>query len=162
MSTVLVFKNDQGKIEGFGQRGAKRYAKFLKAVKSMEVGELLSFTFRVPRSPKFHKYHFAVLKTVFDSQDQFADPEQFRKWAEVGAGHCDFVPGPKGKMVALPRSIAYEALDDAEFSDVHKAVKAFLRSTHATRFLWPNLDDAEGMEMISTLIEEFERRTKQK
>ena len=82
--------------------------------------------------------------------------EQFRKWTEVGAGFCDFVPGPKGRMVALPKSIAYHAIDDEEFSTVHENVKAFLRSVHARRFLWPHQDESQSAEMVSTLISEFE------
>ena len=157
MSEVLIVKDETGKLAGFGEKGARAYARFLKAVRELEIGELLSFNYCVPRSPKFHRYHFALLKAVFDNQEQFNDENQFRKWTEVGAGHCEFVPGPKGRMVALPKSIAYDALDDEEFADVHANVKAFLRTVHARRFLWPHLDDGKAAEMVEALLEEFER-----
>ena len=157
MSDVLVTKDETGKLCGFGEKGARAYARFLAAVRDLEIGELLSFAYRVPRSPKFHRLHFAMLKALFDAQDQFNDADQFRKWTEVGAGHCDFVPGPKGRMCALPRSIAYDALDDVEFGSVHENIKAFLRTVHARRFLWPHLDDHQAAEMVDTLIQEFEQ-----
>lgn len=156
MSDVLIVKDETGKLAGFGEKGAKAYNRFLKAVRELEIGELIAFSYRVPRSLKFHRLHFAMLKAVFDSQEQFNDSEQFRKWTEVGAGHCEFVPGPKGRMVALPKSISYESIDDEEFSTVHENVKQFLRSEHARRFLWPHLPEDESAEMISTLISEFE------
>lgn len=156
MADVLIYRNDQGKLAGWGEKGARAYARFRKAVDELAVGELLRFSFWIPRSPKFHRLHFAMLGAVFASQEQFADEEQFRKWTEVGAGHCDFVPGPKGRMVALPRSIAYHALDDEDFSTVHENVKSFLRSEHARRYLWGHLGDEQSLEMIRTLLAEFE------
>lgn len=157
MPSVLITKNDKGKIAGFGEKGERVYARFLAAVKALEYGELLAFTYKVPRSPKFHRLHFVMLAALFGAQDQFADDYQFRKWSEVGAGHVDWVPGPTGKMVALPRSIDYESLDDDEFGEMHAAVKAFFRSTHATRFLWPHLDDGQAAEMVEALLMEFDQ-----
>ena len=157
MPSVLLTKDDTGKLAGFGEKGAKVYAKFLAAVKNLEIGELLAFTYKVPRSPKFHRLHFVMLAALFDAQEQFHEPYQFRKWAEVGAGHVDWVPGPTGKMVALPRSIDYESLDDVQFSEMHDAVKAFFRSTHATRFLWPQNEDHEAAAAMETMLADFER-----
>lgn len=157
MPTVQITKDNTGKLAGFGQKGERAYARFLAAVRNLEQGELLAFTYKVPRSPKFHRLHFVMLTALFEAQEQFADEYQFRKWSEVGAGHCDFVPGPTGRMVALGKSIDYESLDDEEFSDMHDAVKAFFRSPHAHRFLWPHLDDAKAAEMVETLLREFEQ-----
>jgi hypothetical protein len=156
MSTVQVTKDSQNKLVGFGEAGERSYARFLAAVKRLEPGELLAFSFKVPRSPKFHRLHFAMLNAFFQAQEQFSDMEQMRKWLEVGAGHCDYVPGPAGRMVALPRSIAYDALDDAGFAEVHEAVKRFLRGRHAQVFLWAHLDESKAAEMVETLLREFE------
>jgi hypothetical protein len=156
MSAVILVKNPSGHLEGFGQKGAKVYAKFLAACKALEIGETLSFSYKVPRSGPFHRRHFAMLNQVFDAQEQFASDLDFRKWTEVGAGHVLFVPGPTGRMVALPRSIAYDELDQADFEDLHEKVKAFLRSRHATAFLWPHLDESQQMGMIEQLLVEFQ------
>ena len=157
MPTVQITKDECGKLKGFGQQGERAYARFLTAVRNLEDGEMLAFTFKVPRSPKFHRLHFVMLQALFDAQEQFADPYQFRKWAEVGAGHCDFVPGPTGRMVALAKSVDYESLDDVEFSEMHEAVKAFFRSEHAQIFLWPHLSEPQRMEMVASILEQFEQ-----
>ena len=157
MPTVQLVKDNTGKLAGFGEAGQRAYGRFLAKVREMEIGEMLAFSFKIPRAPKFHKLHFVMLKALFDSQEQFDTEYQFRKWAEVGAGHCEFVPGPKGRMVALPRSIDYESLDDVEFSEMHEAVKAFFRSKHAQSFLWPHLSEQDQMNMVAEILDQFER-----
>ena len=154
---VAITKDQYGKLVGFGQAGAKTYEKFLQAVRALEPGEMLSFEYRVPRSQRFHGLHFAMLTAVFDNQEQWQDEYQFRKWTEAGAGHADIAPGPKGKPIAVVRSIAYDALDDEEFHVLHEAIKAFLRSEHAVRFLWPEVNVSLAMASMDQLIAEFER-----
>lgn len=97
-----------------------------------------------------------MLGVLFDNQEQFAEPEDLRKWIEVGPGHCKFVPGPKGRLVALPLSIAYDSLDDAEFYELHMKVLAFLRTQHATRFLWPEINDIAALAAVNSILQEFE------
>ena len=158
MSAVVIVKNNQGRLEGFGQKGAKAYGKFLSACRAMEIGETLQFDYKVPRAPRFHRLHFAgLIHPLFEAQEQFHDEHQLRKWLEVGAGHCDFVPGPEGRMVALPRSIDYASLDDVEFSEMHEACKAFMRSEHCQRFLWPHLKPEQTEETIEAILAGVER-----
>lgn len=156
MPAVLITKDDSGKLVGFGQSGERTYVRFLAAVKKLEAGELLAFTYKVPRSPKFHKLHFVMLGRVFDAQEQYADEYKFRKWSEVGAGHCEYAPGPLGQMVAIPLSIDYESLDDEEFGKVHENVVAFFRTLHATRFLWPMLDDTDAGNAMAAILADFD------
>jgi hypothetical protein len=157
MASVHVVKNAHGKLEGFGERGARAYDRFLKAIREAEVGELFKFDYKVPRAPKFHKLHFVMLALIYDSQEQWTNELHFRKWSEVGAGHCDMVPDGKGGSFPVPRSIDYESLDDVEFGEVHAGVKGFFRTEHARRYLWPHLTDEQTYEMIETLLAEFER-----
>jgi hypothetical protein len=157
MTTIAVTLNEDGKLVGAGEKHQKAYARFRKMLHELQPGELFTLTYWFPRNPKLHGLHFAMLTGLFDAQEQFADPEQFRKWVEVGAGHCDFVPGPTGRMVALPKSIAWDKLDDADFQKHHEDAKAFLRSQHATRYLWPYLSDIEAGEAMDAILGEFER-----
>lgn len=156
MTTVTLSKGMDGRLEGFDDKARRVYGKFLARLKNLLPGQTIAFTYKVPRSPKFHRLHFAMLRELYDNQEQFADTYQFRKWLEVGAGHCDFVPGPKGRMVALPKSIAYEELDDEQFSDVHEGVKRFLRTEHAARFLWPEVDPAQAQAGVEAILGGFE------
>jgi len=158
MSQITIIKHDDGKIGGFTEADQRAYAKYRAKIAELEVGELFTYSVWFPRNPKLHKLHFAVIKAVFDAQEQFSDPSELRKWLYVGAGYCDVLPGPKGRMVAVPKSIAYDKIDDAEFSDLHRKVVDFLREFHALQFLWGHLTPEQRSEMIETLLTEFERQ----
>lgn len=156
MANVVIYKDKSGRLAGFGEKGAMAWSKFRRAVDGLGVGETLSFSWKAPRSPGFHRRFFAKLGRLFDMQEQFLDVEALRAWLTVGAGECDFYPGPKGRMVALPRSIAWDRLDDVEFAALVAKIDTFLWTEHAQRFLWPHLSPDAAHEMIEALDREFQ------
>lgn len=155
MSNVIVVKAEDGKLQGFGDAGGRAWAKFLARVAGMGIGETLHFSWNEPRSARHHRMFFAKLGALTERQEQFEDVDRLRQWLTVGAGFCDFVPGPTGRMVALPQSIAWHKLDEVEFSELHAKVDAFLWTPHARGFLWPHLSDAQSYEMVEQLQKEF-------
>lgn len=156
MAEILITRDDCGKLVGLDEADQRAYGKFIALIKALVPGECVRLAFWIPRSPKFHKRHFAILSAFFKSQEQFDDREQFRMWVQVGSGHCDFVPGPKGRMVALPRSIAWHKLDDAGFTQHHDDMIRFFRSGHFAQFLWPHLPEHEQGEMVEVILQEFQ------
>lgn len=156
MSKIIVVKDETGHLAGLGEKNERAYNRFKRQVTSMEVGETLAFGWKKPRSPKFHRLHFGLLHAAFDAQEQFQLFDPFRMWVQVGAGHCDLLPGPHGKPVAVPRSIAWEEMDDNEFYEHHIAAVAFLRSVHAYRYLWPHLPNADAESCVNVILEQFE------
>lgn len=152
MSDVVVYKDEAGKLRGLGEKGDRAWQRFRSYLESMAVGETISFAWFKPRSPKFHRLFFAFLGELMDRQEQFDDINALRAWLTVGAGYATFVPGPTGRMVALPKSIAWHRMDDNEFRELVLAVWDFLRTEHAQRFLWPHLDDGKAVEQVETLL----------
>jgi len=151
---LILRKNRNGKLEGVGERSAKAFDGWRKHVREMEPGETIRFTWKKPRSPKFHAYFFGVLGSLFDLQEQFAKPEHLLDWVKVGAGHCVFHPGPNGQMVALPESISWEAMGDDEFREFVDAAWAFLRTERAGFYLWPLMTPQGRAEAIERLLED--------
>ena len=158
MARVVLIKDPSGDLRGLSNADERAYIRFASHVDEMAVGETLAFSWTEPRSPEFHRAHFALLKLVFDSQEAFSDPESLRLWLEVGAGHCDFLPGPTGELVAIARSIAYEKLDETPFRDHHRKVIDFLRTPAAYGVLWPHLSAADGEAAIDNLLAAYESR----
>jgi hypothetical protein len=158
MAKIRITRNREGKIEGASEADRKAYVKFRARVMALEAGEILSIEAKAPRNPELHGWHFIILDAVFEAQEQFEDERVFRKWVEVGAGHCDFVPGPKGRMVALPRSIGWDEMEDLDFQEHHEKAVNFLRSPDCTRFLWGHLSDLEQSNMIEGILTECEVR----
>ena len=157
MSTITLVKCQDGKFEGLGEKDRLAYAKLRKRQVEMEPGEMLSMSVWADRSLPMHRFHFAMLTAFFDAQEQFSDSDQFRYWVEVGAGHCEFVPGPKGRMVAIAKSIAWHKLDEAEFEIHHRKTIEFFRSEHFRRFLWPHLPEQQTYDTVEIILGSFER-----
>jgi hypothetical protein len=156
MTTITVTKVEGGRLDGFSQKDKRAYSKFRKAIEELGLGELFTLSVWFARNPKLHRLHFAVINALFEQQEQFDDQETLRKWLYVGAGHADFLPGPKGKMVAIPKSVAYDKIDDADFSELHAKVLDFMRTHHCQSFLWPHLEESKRSLIIEMILKEFE------
>lgn len=158
MSTILVTKGNDGKLEGFGDKGRRAYVKFKKTVAEMSEGEIMRFSFKIPRSIKHHGYFFKKMHALFDRQERFAEFDHLRAWLTVGAGYADLMPGVNGQLMAVPQSIAFEELCEADFVDLHQKITAFLWGEHAQSFLWPHLAYEKTYQTIDHWHREFERR----
>ena len=157
MSTITVVKDDRGKLAGLTDKDQRAWSRFRKMVDGLGLGEFFSIEYWFPRNPALHRLHFKVIGMLFDAQEQFADPDALRGWLYVGAGECTYYPGPKGRMVAIPRSVKWSRMDDEDFAALHGKVLAFIRSEHCRKFLWPHLSDAQAAEIVEAVLEEFER-----
>jgi hypothetical protein len=144
-------------IRGIDEKNHKRWRTFLRHVFGMEHGEIAEIGTRIPRSGPFHRFHMAMEQAVFNAQERFTDFEQFRNWTKIGAGHVTWVPGAKGGIVPLPKSISYAELEEPEMREVHANMLAFLRGPHAAQYLWKHLSADKAAEMMEAILQEFER-----
>jgi len=79
-----------------------------------------------PRNIRFHRKFFALLGVARDMANTDFNEEQFRAFCIAGAGHCDFIPGHDGKLVAIPKSISFANMDETEFNRVYQNVLTFI------------------------------------
>jgi len=156
MADVVLYRDEQGKLAGLGEKGARQWSRFRRHIDGMGPGETLEFSWDKPRCPGHHRAFFALLSALFDRQEQFDTVDKLRAWVTVGAGECDFVPGPAGRMVALPRSIKFAKLGEPAFIELHLAVVAFLRTEHAQRFLWPMATALQADRAMEEMLQSFE------
>lgn len=141
-----------GLVDGLGERGRKQWRRFFNSLMRLEPGEMVEIKTYKERSGPFHRRHMAFVTAVFEAQEKFEHFEQFRNWLKVGAGFCDWLPGPRGGVIPVPRSIAFHKLEDFEMRIVHDDIVAFLRSPHAGKCLWRHLSEVNRMEMIETIL----------
>lgn len=156
MAQITVMKDDTGKLDGFSDADKRAYRKYAAKIKALEIGELFSFKVSFPRSGPFHRLHMKMIATFFQSQEKFDDEYFFRKWTEIGAGYCLYVPGDDGNMVAIPRSISYDELEQSDYEELHRKTVDFLRGERAQRHLWPHLPRVQSWEMVETVLAGFE------
>lgn len=146
-----------GAVDGLGEKGKKQWRRFVNGLFNLEPGETVEIVTHKARSGPFHRYHMALEQRVFEAQERIGDFEQFRLWLKLGAGHVDWMPGPKGGVFPVPKSISYAKLEDHEMRDFHEAAVAFLRTGHAQRYLWPALPAASADQAIEAVLADFER-----
>lgn len=158
MSAVLVFKGNDGKLQGFGDKGQRAYAKFKRAIAALEDGEMMRFTFKLPRSLKHHGFFFLKMHALFDRQERFSEFDHLRYWLTVGAGYVDMLPGMGGQWLSVPQSIAFDELCEAEFVDLHQKINAFLWGEATQAFLWPHLSYEQTYLAVDQWHREFNTR----
>lgn len=156
MADVILTRGEDGKLHGLTDVDERAWVKFRAAIERLVVGDTLRAVFKLPRSPGFHRRHFAIMKGLFECQEQFDTLKRLRLWLQVGAGFCDLLPGPHGRPVAIPQSIAWERLEEADFAEHHAEVIKFMRTSACTGFLWPHLSAQKQSEMIEAILQEFD------
>lgn len=84
------------------------------------------------RNPQFHRKYMKFFNIVWeyqneDTQSWFGCVRNFRKTIEVAAGHCDKVYNLElAAWVDIPRSVAYDKMEQQEFEDLYERVKAIV------------------------------------
>lgn len=144
-----------GTIDGLGERGKRQWRRFFNTVLRLTPGELVDIRTHKERSGPFHRRHMLMETRFFQGQERFEEFEQFRNWLKVGAGHCDWFPGPTGGVVPVPKSIEFARLEEADMRELHNAMVHFLRTPHAIKTLWPKLPESQRHEAVEALMTEF-------
>jgi hypothetical protein len=157
VSNVTILKNNQGRLQGLGEKDGRAYGKWKRLVDELEIGQTLTFSYRFPRSPKHHRLFFAKLQSLLSRTEAFDDLDKLRYWTVMGAGYFDLVPGFDGTPNAIPQSLDFDSMDEAEFTDLHRQVDAFLWTARAQQTLWPALSEEQRYACVESWAEEFAR-----
>lgn len=146
-----------GQIDGLSDDHRKSWRRLWNwLLKKAEPGEMLEIRTHRERIGWYHRKHMVMEQSIFLSQERFENFRQFRVWLKVGAGFVDWLPGPKGGVIPVPRSISYGELEQDEMERVHADMVAFIRTAHAQKALWAHLEPATRAEMAETLLVGFD------
>lgn len=102
--------------------------------KKLKIGQAYSVEVRVARNVDFHRKYFALIAYAWEFLNEqelatFKSKENFRKYVEVAAGHCEVIFHPRlQEFVEIPKSISFGSMDNAEFSDLYQRVKGVIFS----------------------------------
>ncbi|MFJ3048540.1 hypothetical protein ACIPEN_22120 [Herbaspirillum chlorophenolicum] len=144
-------------LRGIDEKNHKRWRRVVNTWFELEEGEITTVDTRHPRSGPFHRFHMALEQAVFNGQERFRDFDRFRDWLKIGASHVEWVPGAKGGIVPLPKSISYAELEEQEMRELHEKMMEFLHGDHAAPYLWKHLDAEEAGTMMSSILSGFEK-----
>ena len=107
--------------------------------KKLKLGETYSVEVKVVRNVDFHRKYFALIAYAWEflseqETDKFKDKDNFRKYIEIAAGHCEVIFHPRlQEFVEIPKSIAFGKMDNTAFSDLYGRVKDVIFSIIGNR-----------------------------
>ena len=97
--------------------------------KKLKIGETYNVDVKVARNIDFHRKYFALISYAWEflnekEVERFRDKDNFRKYIEIAAGHCEVIFHPRlQEFVEIPKSISFGSMDNTAFSDLYKRVK---------------------------------------
>jgi hypothetical protein len=144
-----------GIIDGLGEGGRRQWRRFFNRLMRLEPGEMVSVMTHQERLGWYHKKHMKLEQTLFEHQERFDNFKGFRNWLKVGAGHCQWYPGPKGGVFPVPDTISYTKMEQGEMETFHANVVEFLRTEHAGKTLWKHLAQPARIDMIESILAGF-------
>lgn len=107
--------------------------------KKLKLGQTYSVEVKIARNVDFHRKYFALISYAWEflneqETERFRTKENFRKYVEVAAGHCDVIFHPRlQEYIEIPKSISFGKMDNAEFSDLYKRVRDVIFSIIGNR-----------------------------
>lgn len=103
--------------------------------KKLKLGYTYKARITLARNIDFHRKYFQLINTAWAYQNEATtrhfkeDINCFRKTVEVAAGHCDTVYSlARKEWIDIPKSIAFDKMDEAEFQNLYDRVKDVLFS----------------------------------
>lgn len=142
-------------VDGLGEVNQRAWRRFWNRILHLGAGEVFSVDTWVPRYLPFHKRHMKIEASVFAAQERIKSFDQFRYWLKLGAGFVDWMPGPKGGVVPVPRSISFKKCEEDVMRQFHDDAMDFLRTEHACKYLWPNLSLQAAGEAMDAVLGRF-------
>lgn len=97
--------------------------------KKLKLGQTYSVEVKVARNVDFHRKYFALIAYAWEFLDEqeiatFRSKDNFRKYLEISAGHCDVIFHPRlQEFVEIPKSISFGSMDNTAFSELYERVK---------------------------------------
>ena len=93
--------------------------------------ELVKVTLKKQRFVPLHRKYFALINTAFDNQNNFKNPDTFRKFIEIEAGYYTPIYKPNtGEVYKIPQSIAFDKLDELEFRELYSSVCDYISANY--------------------------------
>ena len=107
--------------------------------RKLKIGECYTVDVKVARNIDFHRKYFAMISYSWEflnerELERFKTKENFRKYLEIAAGHCEIIYHPKlQEFVEIPKSISFGSMDNTSFNDLYKRVKEVVFSIIGSR-----------------------------
>lgn len=118
---AMLLKTDKG-LRGATPADQEAWAKFRRRLETMKPGTWLRMEWARPRHGKHHRKFFALLNLVAENSETYDTTEKALVAVKLVTGYADPIIDPTtGELIQVPRSIAYDAMDQDEFEGFYSA-----------------------------------------
>lgn len=98
------------------------YDSDFELAKKIKLNQPYEYEYKKPRNYKFHKKFFALVKMVFDNQEQYTNIEHLRKDLIIESGNYDLRHDLLGVEIREAKSISFASMSEDEFSELYNSV----------------------------------------
>lgn len=100
------------------------------ALDGVAQGERVRVEIKEFRNVGRHRAYWAMLQDVIDATECALSPERLHDLVKLETGLIELIALPSGMKVALPGSIAFDKIDEAEFVTFFKSAERWLSDTY--------------------------------
>lgn len=145
---AMLLKTDKG-LRGATPEDHAAWAKFRRKLETMKPGTWLRMEWVRPRHPKHHRKFFALLTLVAENSEIYNTTEKALVAVKLVTGHFDLMVHPEtGEILQIPKSIAYESMDQDEFDRFYSAaIDAVLQH------ILPLIDREKADRLLDLIVE---------
>ena len=118
-------------------------------LKRIKDEQIIYVDYKKPRNPHFHNKFMAMVRIVFENQEQYNDIENLLNIIKVETGHYTSMYYQADLEIRIPKSISFAAMDELKFDHFYNRAVAIC----LTKFL-PETTPAE-LEQYVTEIASF-------
>lgn len=146
MKAMLV-KTDRG-LRGVTSDDHAAWLKFRRKLESMKPGTYFRMEWARPRNGQHHRKFFALLHLIAENSEVYDTTEKALVAVKLVTGYADpFIDPKTGELVQLPRSIAYDAMDQDEFDAFYSsAVDGVLKH------ILPHITTAQADRLLDMIV----------
>ena len=93
-----------------------------ESLAKIAAGDLVRADVKRPRNLAHHRKYWALISMIYANQTRYRSPEELNDAIKVHVGHCTLMTLRDGTEVRIPKSIAFHAMDQAEFEAFYERV----------------------------------------
>lgn len=118
---AMLLKTEHG-LRGATATDHEAWSKFRRRLETMKPGTWLRIESSRPRNGKHHRKFMALLQLVVENSESYNTIEKALIAVKLIAGHFEPAIHPQtGELIQVPKSIAYESMDQDEFDAFYSA-----------------------------------------
>lgn len=139
-------------LRGADRQHQQRLLRMVGDLLSLRAGEGMQLYRAQERSGPFHRYHRAVLSSLFARQERFASERTLHDWLKL---QCWFVEWAAGYPV--PKSTDFDSCSEEEIREFNAALKDLLHQPDVQAHFWAHLPQRLRDEQVEAILTAPER-----